>query len=61
MPKARERSRPCLQMSYEGRGKKKEKKKKSGYYFLNKLDCLRHLFQMTRNMKMSRGNRERVG
>lgn len=40
-----------------GEGKKK-KKKSSGYYFLNKLDCLRHLFQMTRNMKMSRGNRE---
>jgi len=40
---------------------KGEKKKSSGYYFLNKLDCLlRHLFQMTRNMKMCRGT-ERVG
>lgn len=39
---------------------KGEKKKIiSGYYFLNKLDCLlRHLFQMTRNMKMCRGDRE---
>lgn len=59
MPKAREKSRPCLQMSHEGREEKKTTKK-TGYYFLNKLDCLlRHLFQMTRNMKMSRGT-ERV-
>lgn len=59
MQKAREKSRPCLQMSHEGREEKKPTKK-TGYYFLNKLDCLlRHLFQMTRNMKMSRGT-ERV-